>query len=133
MTARLAAEFAAAARDVPSPAASDVAVGLFLDFLEGKVDFQCTPWGIASYTVFGWQRPSYLMSDGYTEMRRELVDTTDWDRYGRGKDPRCAKLHGALRVRTVRSAGHHGVRAPVDTRRALAVAQRHLSYLAMNT
>jgi hopanoid biosynthesis associated radical SAM protein HpnH len=62
---------------------------LFLDFLEGKVDFQCTPWGIPSYSVFGWQRPCYLMSDGYTETYQELVDTTDWDRYGRGRDPRC--------------------------------------------
>jgi hopanoid biosynthesis associated radical SAM protein HpnH len=62
---------------------------LFLDFLEGKVDFQCTPWGIPSYSVFGWQRPCYLMSDGYTQTYQELVDTTEWDRYGRGRDPRC--------------------------------------------
>jgi hopanoid biosynthesis associated radical SAM protein HpnH len=63
---------------------------LFLDFLEGKADFQCTPWGIPSYSVFGWQRPCYLMSDGYTETYQELLETTDWDRYGRGRDPRCA-------------------------------------------
>jgi hopanoid biosynthesis associated radical SAM protein HpnH len=63
---------------------------LFLDFLEGKVDFECTPWGIPSYSVFGWQRPCYLMADGYTETYRELVETTDWSKYGRGKDPRCA-------------------------------------------
>jgi hopanoid biosynthesis associated radical SAM protein HpnH len=63
---------------------------LFLDFLEGKVDFQCTPWGIPSYSVFGWQRPCYLMADGYAETYQELIDTTDWDRYGRGNDPRCA-------------------------------------------
>jgi hopanoid biosynthesis associated radical SAM protein HpnH len=63
---------------------------LFLDFLEGKVDFECTPWGIPSYSVFGWQKPCYLMSDGYCETYAELIETTDWDRYGRGKDPRCA-------------------------------------------
>ena len=63
---------------------------LFLDFLEGKVDFECTPWGIPSYSVFGWQRPCYLMADGYTETYQELLDTTDWSKYGRGKDPRCA-------------------------------------------
>lgn len=63
---------------------------LFLDFLEGKVDYECTPWGIPSYSVFGWQRPCYLMADGYTETYQELIETTDWDRYGRGKDPRCA-------------------------------------------
>ncbi len=63
---------------------------LFLDFLEGKVDYQCTPWGIPSYSVFGWQRPCYLMGDGYTETYRELIETTDWEAYGRGRDERCA-------------------------------------------
>jgi hopanoid biosynthesis associated radical SAM protein HpnH len=63
---------------------------LFLDFLEGKADYQCTPWGIPSYSVFGWQRPCYLMADGYTATYQELIDTTDWNAYGRGKDPRCA-------------------------------------------
>jgi len=62
---------------------------LFLDFLEGKADFQCTPWGIPSYSLFGWQRPCYLMADGYTETYKELLETTDWDKYGRGNDPRC--------------------------------------------
>jgi hopanoid biosynthesis associated radical SAM protein HpnH len=63
---------------------------LFLDFLEGKVDFECTPWGIPSYSIFGWQRPCYLMADGYAKTYKELVETTDWERYGRGRDPRCA-------------------------------------------
>ena len=62
---------------------------LFLDFLEGKADFRCTPWGIPSYSLFGWQRPCYLMADGYTETYKELLETTDWDKYGRGNDPRC--------------------------------------------
>jgi hopanoid biosynthesis associated radical SAM protein HpnH len=62
---------------------------LFLDFLEGKVDFQCTPWGIPSYSLFGWQRPCYLMADGYANTYRELIETTDWEAYGRGRDPRC--------------------------------------------
>jgi hopanoid biosynthesis associated radical SAM protein HpnH len=62
---------------------------LFLDFLEGKVDLQCTAWGIPSYSLFGWQRPCYLMSDGYAETYRELIETTDWEAYGRGRDPRC--------------------------------------------
>ncbi|MGH9298234.1 MAG: adenosyl-hopene transferase HpnH [Acidimicrobiales bacterium] len=62
---------------------------LFLDFLEGKVDYQCTPWGIPSYSIFGWPRPCYLMSDGYTKTYKELVETTDWSKYGRGRDPRC--------------------------------------------
>jgi len=63
---------------------------LFLDFLEGKVDFRCTAWGIPSYSVFGWQRPCYLMADGYVATYKELVETTDWEAYGRGRDPRCA-------------------------------------------
>jgi len=62
---------------------------LFLDFLEGKVDFPCTAWGIPSFSVLGWQRPCYLMADGYASSYRELVETTDWSRYGRGRDPRC--------------------------------------------
>jgi hopanoid biosynthesis associated radical SAM protein HpnH len=63
---------------------------LFLDFLEGKQEFSCTAWGIPSYSVLGWQRPCYLMSDGYATSYKELIETTDWDSYGRGKDPRCA-------------------------------------------
>jgi hopanoid biosynthesis associated radical SAM protein HpnH len=62
---------------------------LFLDFLEGKVEYGCTAWGIPSYSLFGWQRPCYLMSDGYVETYKELVETTDWEAYGRGRDPRC--------------------------------------------
>jgi hopanoid biosynthesis associated radical SAM protein HpnH len=62
---------------------------LFLDFLEGKADFQCTAWGIPCYSIYGWQRPCYLMSDGYAATYRELVEETDWSRYGRGRDPRC--------------------------------------------
>jgi hopanoid biosynthesis associated radical SAM protein HpnH len=62
---------------------------VFLDFLEGKVDFECTPWGIPSYSIFGWQRPCYLMADGYAKTYKELLETTDWSRYGRGHDPRC--------------------------------------------
>jgi hopanoid biosynthesis associated radical SAM protein HpnH len=63
---------------------------LFLDFLEGKRDFSCTAWGIPSYSLLGWQRPCYLMADGYAKTYKELIETTDWDAYGRGKDPRCA-------------------------------------------
>ena len=78
-----------------SPAAAGAAGGsttvpLFLDFLEGKVEYDCTAWAIPSYSVFGWQRPCYLMADGYTATYRELIETTDWDRYGRGHDARCA-------------------------------------------
>jgi len=63
---------------------------LFLDFLEGKRDFECTPWGIPSYSLLGWQRPCYLLDDGYAETYKELIETTDRDAYGRGRDPRCS-------------------------------------------
>jgi hopanoid biosynthesis associated radical SAM protein HpnH len=62
---------------------------LFLDFLEGKTELSCTAWGIPSYSLFGWQRPCYLMSDGYAKTYKELLEETDWDSYGRGRDPRC--------------------------------------------
>ncbi len=62
---------------------------LFLDFLEGKVDFPCTAWAIPSYSLFGWQKPCYLLGDGYAASYGELIDSTDWDAYGRGKDDRC--------------------------------------------
>jgi hopanoid biosynthesis associated radical SAM protein HpnH len=56
---------------------------LFLRFLMGKHDFECTPWGMPAYNIFGWQRPCYLLQDGYARTFRELMDTTEWDRYGR--------------------------------------------------
>ncbi len=72
---------------------------LFLDFLEGKAEFDCTAWGIPSYSLFGWQRPCYLMSDGYTKTYKELIETTDWSSYGRGTRPALRQLHGPLRLR----------------------------------
>ncbi len=63
---------------------------LFLDFLEGRRDFACTPWAIPSYSLLGWQRPCYLLDDGYATTYRELIEETDWDAYGRGRDERCA-------------------------------------------
>jgi hopanoid biosynthesis associated radical SAM protein HpnH len=63
---------------------------LFLDFLEGKVDLSCTAWAIPSYSLKGWQRPCYLLDDGHVDTYRELVEETDWSRYGRGQDTRCA-------------------------------------------
>jgi hopanoid biosynthesis associated radical SAM protein HpnH len=63
---------------------------LFLEFLEGKRDYQCTPWGNPTYNIFGWQRPCYLLQDGYATSFKELIDTTDWDRYGTGRNEECA-------------------------------------------
>jgi hopanoid biosynthesis associated radical SAM protein HpnH len=55
---------------------------LFLQFLMGKRDYECTPWGNPTYNLFGWQRPCYLLQEGYAESFRELMDTTRWERYG---------------------------------------------------
>jgi hopanoid biosynthesis associated radical SAM protein HpnH len=63
---------------------------LFLQFLMGKRDFECTPWGNPTYNVFGWQRPCYLLQDGYARTFRELLEETEWSRYGRKSgNPRC--------------------------------------------
>jgi len=62
----------------------------FLDFLQGKREYQCTPWGNPNYSVLGWQKPCYLMADGYTTTYKKLMEETAWDQYGTGRDPRCA-------------------------------------------
>ena len=62
----------------------------FLEFLQGKRSYQCTAWGNPTRNIFGWQKPCYLMSDGYVNTFRELIEETPWERYGTGRDPRCA-------------------------------------------
>jgi len=63
---------------------------LFLQFLMGKQDYECTPWGNPTYNVFGWQRPCYLLQEGYAETFEELIATTHWERYGRvSGNPKC--------------------------------------------
>jgi len=56
---------------------------LFLRFLMGKKDYECTPWGNPTYNMFGWQRPCYLLQEGYAESFQELMETTPWEQYGR--------------------------------------------------
>ena len=63
---------------------------LFLEFLMGKREYQCTPWGNPTYNVFGWQRPCYLLQEGYVSSFRELMEQTDWDSYGTGRNEKCA-------------------------------------------
>jgi len=64
---------------------------LFLEFLMGKRTYDCTPWGSPAYSIFGWQRPCYLLSDGYAASWQELIDTTRWSEYGVGSgNPKCA-------------------------------------------
>jgi MoaA/NifB/PqqE/SkfB family radical SAM enzyme len=56
---------------------------LFLRFLMGKHDFECTPWGNPTYNMFGWQRPCYLLQEGYARTFKELMETTPWENYGK--------------------------------------------------
>ncbi|HET9598677.1 MAG TPA: adenosyl-hopene transferase HpnH, partial [Anaeromyxobacteraceae bacterium] len=64
---------------------------LYLEFLQGLREYQCTPWGSPNYSVLGWQRPCYLFSEkGYARTFKELMATTDWDGYGTGRHPKCA-------------------------------------------
>src|SRR5213076_2127378 len=64
--------------------------GLFLDFLAGNRDYRCTPWGNPTRNVFGWQRPCYLLGEGYAGTFRELMEDTNWDDYGTGNYEKCA-------------------------------------------
>ncbi len=62
---------------------------LFLEFLMGKREYQCTPWGNPTYNIFGWQKPCYLLQDGYVGSFKALLDETDWERYGVGRNDQC--------------------------------------------
>jgi hopanoid biosynthesis associated radical SAM protein HpnH len=63
---------------------------LYLDFLAGNQEFLCTPWGMPTRNIFGWQRPCYLLGEGYAKSFKELMETTDWDSYGTGRYEKCA-------------------------------------------
>ena len=64
--------------------------GLFLDFLAGNQTYHCTPWGMPTRNIFGWQKPCYLLGEGYAKTFTELMETTDWDTYGTGQYEKCA-------------------------------------------
>jgi hypothetical protein len=91
----------------------------FLNFLAGNETYQCTPWGNPTRTVFGWQKPCYLLGEGYAKTFRELMDTTEWDKYGVGKYEKCADcmVHCGFEASAVKDM----VRRPF---RAAAVALR---------
>ena len=63
---------------------------MFLDFLAGNQSYHCTPWSNPTRNVFGWQRPCYLLGEGYAESFKELMTTTNWDSYGTGNYEKCA-------------------------------------------
>ncbi|AQV98764.1 hopanoid biosynthesis associated radical SAM protein HpnH [Cupriavidus necator] len=86
---------------------------LFLDFLAGNQTYHCTPWGNPARTVFGWQRPCYLVGEGYTKTFRELMDETDWDAYGTGNYEKCADcmVHSGYEATAVADTFAHPLKA----------------------
>ncbi|MFQ5346249.1 MAG: adenosyl-hopene transferase HpnH [Rhodothalassiaceae bacterium] len=64
--------------------------GLYLDFLAGNQSYRCQPWGMPTRNIFGWQKPCYLLGEGFAKSFRELMETTDWDAYGTGNYEKCA-------------------------------------------
>ena len=121
--------------------------GLFLDFLAGNQPFECTPWGNPTRNYFGWQRPCYLLGEGYAKSFRELMDGTDWDAYGTGRYEKCANcmVHSgyeatavnamlanplkalAFAMRGIRTEGEMAPEIPLDKQRpAQWVFSRHV-------
>ena len=86
---------------------------LFLDFLAGNQDYRCTPWGNPTRNIFGWQRPCYLLGEGYATSFRELMEETDWDRYGTGRYEKCADcmVHCGYEATAVEDTMRHPVKA----------------------
>jgi len=89
--------------------------GLFLDFLAGNQTYHCTPWGNPTYTVFGWQKPCYLLGEGYAKTYKELMESTNWDSYGVGNYEKCADcmVHSGFEATAVRDAVAHPLKAAV--------------------
>ncbi|MGO9419879.1 adenosyl-hopene transferase HpnH [Roseiarcus sp.] len=88
---------------------------LFLDFLAGNQEFLCTPWGMPTRNVFGWQKPCYLLGEGYASSFKELMETTDWDSYGTGRYEKCANC--------MAHCGYEPTAADYAFRRPLAAAR----------
>jgi hopanoid biosynthesis associated radical SAM protein HpnH len=86
---------------------------LFLDFLAGNQTYKCTPWGNPTRNLFGWQRPCYLLGEGYAKTFRELMEETDWDSYGTGAYEKCANcmVHSGFEATAVSDSVKHPLKA----------------------
>ena len=87
---------------------------LYLDFLAGNQTYQCTPWGNPTRNVFGWQKPCYLLvGEGYTDSFQSLMEETDWDNWGNGKNPKCANcmVHSGYEATAVDDTFAHPLKA----------------------
>ena len=92
---------------------------LFLDFLAGNQQFSCTPWGMPTRNIFGWQKPCYLIGEGFVKSFTELMETTDWDSYGTGRYEKCANCMAHCGYEP--TAAHAAISNPL---KMLAVALR---------
>jgi len=99
----------------------------FMEFLEGKRDYECTPWGMPTYNVFGWQKPCYLLTnEGYVKTFKEYMEATEWDKYGtKSGNPKCADCttHCGYEPSAV-TDGMSSIRKMIELGRATASAGR---------
>ncbi|MBI2978908.1 MAG: adenosyl-hopene transferase HpnH [Rhodospirillales bacterium] len=101
---------------------------LFMDFLAGNQQYHCTPWGNPTRNIFGWQRPCYLLSEGYADSFKELMAETRWDDYGTGRYEKCANcmVHCGYEPTAVNDTISHPLKAlkvflkGIDTERPMA-------------
>ncbi len=86
---------------------------LFLDFLAGNQEYHCTPWGNPTRNIFGWQRPCYLLNEGYVKTFKELMDETEWETYGTGNYEKCANcmVHCGYEPTAVNDTVKHPLKA----------------------
>ena len=99
----------------------------FLSFLAGNEAYKCTPWGNPTRTVFGWQKPCYLLGEGYVDSFKELMEGTDWDQYGVGNYEKCqdCMVHCGFEATAVRDIVRHPLKAAktwlggIDTERPM--------------
>ncbi len=82
---------------------------LYLSFLRGERNYPCTAWANPTYTPLGWRKPCYLMADEHTDSLDELMDAELWEKYGAGKDPRCAScmMHSGFEAGIIQGAFTH--------------------------
>ena len=86
---------------------------LYIDFLAGNQQYHCEPWGLPTRNVFGWQRPCYLLGEGYAKTYKELIDTTEWEKYGTGNYEKCADcmVHSGYEPTAANDAIAHPIKA----------------------
>ena len=96
----------------------------FLDFLTGEKEYDCTPWGMPSYSLFGWQKPCYLLGEGYANSYKELLEDTEWEKYGHASgNPKCedCMVHSGFEATAAADSMRPRQHRPLDQRRARAL------------